>query len=94
MYCIWGKRMPDRDLSQRAQGIGIIVWCSFLAAAAATTVAFAMLDPQSLALGSPPAWWTSRLAVYAIGFFFFWAIAAIASVLTLLMLSTRRRQGE
>ena len=86
--------MPDRDLSPRAQSIGVIVWCSFLSAAAATAVAFALLDPQSLAAGSPPAWWTSRLAVYAIGFFFFWILAAGASALTLYMLSTRSRQSD
>lgn len=86
--------MRDRDLSRRDQSLGVVVWCSFLAASAATSVAFAMLDPQSLAFGSPPSWWTSRLRVYAIGFFFFWVVAAAASALTLFMLSTRARQGE
>lgn len=86
--------MPDRDLSPRAQGIGVIVWCSFLTAGAATMVAFAILDPHLLAQDSMPAWWTTRLAVYAIGFFFFWAIAASASALTLYMLSTRSRQSD
>ena len=84
----------DHDLSLRAQGVGIVIWCSFLTAAAAAMFAFAMLDPHSLAHGSPPSWWTTRLAVYAIGFFFFWAIAAGASTLTLYMLSTRSRQGD
>jgi hypothetical protein len=38
--------------------------------------------------GLVPAWWTSRHTVYAIGFFFFWAIAAAASALTLYMAQT------
>jgi hypothetical protein len=84
----------DSDLSPRAQRVGIILWCSFLTAAAATMFAFAMLDPRSMAQGFLPSWWTTRLTVYAVGFFFFWAIAAGASTLTLYMLATRSRQGE
>lgn len=84
----------NHDLSPRAQSFGMILWCSFLTAAAATMFAFAMLDPRGVAQGFPPSWWTTRLTVYAIGFFFFWAIAAGASALTLYMLSTRSRHGE
>jgi hypothetical protein len=59
-----------------------VLWPSFLVAAAAETVFFALFDPgetsffgHSLEL--------SRTAVYSIGFFFFWAFAAASSALSL-----------
>jgi hypothetical protein len=75
-------------LSARARSIAVVTWCSFLAAAAGTMVCFALLDPHAVSRGVVPAWWTSRHTVYAIGFFFFWAIAAAASALTLYMAQT------
>ena len=68
--------------------LGVVLWCSFLAASGATMVVFALLDPQAMHGGEPPAWWTTRLTVYALGFFFFWLIAALASALTLFMART------
>lgn len=65
--------------------IALIAWCSFLAAAVATMVCFAYVDPQSaLTSGLAPSWW-SRRAVYAAGFFGFWLACAGASALTLYM---------
>ena len=67
------------DLSHRAQVIGIIGWCSFLAAGAFTTFLFAFLDPDEM----PPqaGWWSGRPIVYTMGFFFLWCLAATASAL-------------
>jgi hypothetical protein len=74
---------PDkpRDLGQGGRALGVIVWSAFLAAALATMLCFAVLDPLALAEGELPGWWTSRLHVYAVGFFFFWLIGMIAAAL-------------
>jgi hypothetical protein len=80
----------EHDLPPRARSIGIVAWCSFLAAGAGTTVFFAYLDPAAFPLGEVPSWWQGRHAVYALGFFFFWLLAAGSSALTLYMLRTER----
>jgi hypothetical protein len=67
------------DLGTRARAAGVIVWSAFLAAALATMLCFAFLDPLGLAQGEAPPWWTSRLRVYAIGFFFFWMTGLVAA---------------
>jgi hypothetical protein len=72
---------PGHDLGNRARAAGVIVWSAFLAAALATMLCFAFLDPQGMAHGEAPSWWTSRLRVYAIGFFFFWLIGLVAAAL-------------
>jgi hypothetical protein len=59
------------------------MWCSFLTAAAATMVCFAFVDPDALAHGAAPSWWTGRSKIYALGFFALWATAVGASALTL-----------
>jgi len=76
------------DLPRRARTVGVVAWCSFLAAAAATMVVFAFLDPAGLSNGDLPSWWTSRRTVYAVGFFFLWAVAAGAASLTIYMAHT------
>ena len=58
---------------------GVIAWSSFLTASAATMVCFAFLDPNALADEATPWWWGPRLHVYALGFFFFWAIGFVAA---------------
>jgi len=81
-----------RLLTRPARVAGIIGWASFLAAALATMLCFAFVDPQSLAAGDPPSWWGPRMHVYAIGFFFFWFVGLVASSLAwLLVFPTRRR---
>jgi hypothetical protein len=69
------------ELGARGRATGAIVWSAFLAASVATMLCFAFLDPHSLATGEPPAWWSSRLRVYAIGFFFFWLVGLVAATL-------------
>jgi hypothetical protein len=70
------------ELGARARAAGVIVWSAFLAAALATMFCFAFLDPHSLAIGEPPPWWTTRLRVYTVGFFFFWFVSLVAASLT------------
>jgi hypothetical protein len=71
----------SRLLTRYARVAGIIGWASFLAAAVATMLCFAFVDPQALAEGDAPAWWSSRMRVYAIGFFFFWFVGVGAATL-------------
>ena len=71
---------PDPDAPARAAGV--IVWSSFLAAALATMLCFAFVDPDAFAAGAPPGWWTTRMHVYALGFFFFWLVGGIAAALS------------
>jgi hypothetical protein len=73
--------------------IALVAWCSFLAAAVATMICFAYVDPQSaLTSGMAPSWW-SRRTVYAAGFFGFWLACAGASALALYMVR-RPLQGS
>lgn len=81
---------PPTDISQRARATGAVVWSSFLAAALATMLCFAFIDPLALADGEPPAWWSTRLGVYAVGFFFFWLVGFVAAALSWLL---ARRNG-
>ena len=73
------ERAPE--LGHRARSIAAIFWSAFLAAALATMLCFAFIDPAALRDGNPPEWWGSRLSVYAIGFFFFWLIGMVAAAL-------------
>jgi hypothetical protein len=80
-----------RELGQRARGIATIVWSAFLAAALATMLCFAFLDPVALRDGDPPAWWSSRLHVYGVGFFFFWLVGLVAAALCWQLAGNGRR---
>lgn len=72
------------------EDLGVLLWCSFLAACAATMFFFAYFDPPLLAADdSPPPWLADRRTGYAVGFFFFWAICTIASFLTAYLIDTR-----
>lgn len=82
---------PDSELCTRGRALGVIVWSAFLAAALATMLCFALLDPLAIAAGEPPGWWTGRLRVYAIGFFFFWLIGVIAAALCWQLAGRRER---
>jgi hypothetical protein len=80
-----------QDLGQRGRAFGVIAWSAFLAAALATMLCFAFLDPLALANGEPPPWWTSRLRVYAVGFFFFWLVGLVAATLCWQLAARRDR---
>lgn len=79
-----------RELGTRSRAVAAVVWCAFIAAAVATMVCFAYVDPDALRTGDAPAWWTDRPTIYAIGFFFFWMTAAVASILTVYLVHTDR----
>jgi hypothetical protein len=69
------------ELGERGRALGAIAWSSFLAAAIGTMLCFAFLDPSAVAEGQLPSWWTTRRALYALGFFFFWLIGLMAATL-------------
>jgi hypothetical protein len=77
------------------QDVAIVVWPSFLVACVATMVCFAFIDP--LLIGNddyPPPAFATRMGGYAVGFFFFWLISAMASLLTLYLARTERPQSQ
>ena len=73
---------PALRLSSRGRTLLMAAWCAFLAAAVATMACFAFVDPLAFSECNVPAWWGGRLAMYGLGFFFFWCVAAIAAGLT------------
>jgi hypothetical protein len=78
-------------LSRPARIAITIAWSSFLAAALATMFCFAFIDPNALADGNPPQWWGPRMHVYALGFFFFWVVGAVAATISWSLANARRR---
>ncbi len=79
--------------SRLAQDMAVTLWPSFLAASVATMFFFAFFDPGVFGEGAmPPRWLTHRMAGYAVGFFFFWAICTLSSALTLYLVRTAREQ--
>jgi hypothetical protein len=86
--------LPHLEKSPRKRlyvSLGVILWSSFLAAGFASMLFFAAVDPQLLRNAGPA--FLERLnreAGYALGFFFFWCMTALASILSVFLLSTER----
>jgi hypothetical protein len=75
------------------QDVAIVLWPSFLVASVATMVCFAFLDP--LLVGNddyPPPAFSTRMTGYAVGFFFFWLVSSLSSLLTLYLVRTARAE--
>ena len=80
---------PKGDSSDRQFWIdvGLVTWSSFLAAGVASMLFFAAVDPIMLRHAGPQRFEDlSREAGYALGFFFFWALAASAAALSVYMI--------
>lgn len=78
---------PD-DIGNRGRLWLTVAWASFLSASVATMFFFAFVDPTPVvALLTPTAAMPSRTALYSLGFFFFWAVCALAATLTAWLLS-------
>ena len=71
--------MNDKDSTLRR--FIVILWPSFLTAGIATVVFFTALDPVDFLAHTRLAG-SSRLGVYSIGFFLFWILTALTSLLT------------
>lgn len=76
------------DLTPRGRSIAVAAWSGFLAAALGTMVCFAFIDPDAMRDGVAPEWWTDRLSVYAIGFFFLFLVSASAAALAVYLVRT------
>jgi hypothetical protein len=93
-----GHRAQDGDetelLAARLRRIGAIAWPSFFAAAVASVVFFAVVDPMELADITWPHLAISREFGYSIGFFMFWACTFSSSAFTALLLSARVKRAS
>jgi len=67
----------------KRRSLMLILWPSFLMAGAASAVVFALIDPLDVAIFGY--FRPERDVLYAVGFFFFWLMAALSSMLTLYM---------
>jgi hypothetical protein len=85
---------PPRHWDRRRRDLGNMVWISFLMAAVATMVFFAMVDPLVLSGMTTPGWEISRQTGYAIGFFMFWLLTAATCALSFFMARTDHRARD
>jgi len=87
------RRELDEAAIQRslAVRVGMVAWPSFFAAAVATVVFFALVDPLELAQNTLPNMRVSREVGYSVGFFMFWACAVSSSAFTALLLAAPRQ---
>lgn len=70
--------MPIRTVQKAVA----VLWPSFLVAGAATAVFFTLFDPSELiVLGEHVQ--ISRIGAYSVGFFAFWLLMTVSSLLTL-----------
>ncbi|MBL0143973.1 MAG: hypothetical protein IPP91_18200 [Betaproteobacteria bacterium] len=63
------------------QRIAWILWPAFLVACASEVLFFTLFDPSDMSFFGEPLE-ASRMAIYSVGFFVFWALAAASSFLT------------
>jgi hypothetical protein len=70
--------------SNVAQRILWVLWPSFMMAAIAELLFFAVVDPHDISIFGVPLE-AGRMTGYAVGFFFFWAMCAAASALTVFL---------
>lgn len=88
------EMLPEqRPWTRRAQAIAAVVWPSFLAAALATLLFFAFVDPQAMQETMTDSLEFGRMSGYGIGFFFFWLITLVSSAVSVYLLRTARRTG-
>jgi len=86
---------PDKPRSRRGLNVALVLWPSFLAACLASLLFFAAVDPQLLR-GAGPRLFANldREGGYALGFFFFWAISAVGSALSVYLIRTSHDGGS
>ena len=71
------------------QDVAIVLWPAFIAASFATLVSFAFIDPVLIGNDDyPPPAFGTRMGGYAVGFFFFWLICNVSSLVTLYLVRT------
>lgn len=70
----------------------VVLWPSFLVAIVAEGFFFSLFDPNDLTLFGSEAD-LEPMAVYSIGFFFFWLFCSLASMLTCYLIGVPNDQG-
>ena len=83
-----------RQWSRNRQAVATVVWISFLVAAIATMLFFALFDPVELVNTIDPDIEIGRQAGYAVGFFFFWVLAALCSGVTAWLVRTAPKRDQ
>jgi len=87
--------LPEqRPWSRKAQAIAAVLWTSFLAAALATMLFFAFVDPGDMEHAMRLPMEHTRMTGYGLGFFFFWLITGLSSALSVFLLTTARRNSR
>lgn len=88
-----GSARGDANTAREAttRRLGAVLWPSFFAAAIATMVFFAIVDPVDLAVITWPRVDVSRMQGYSIGFFMFWLCTVSACAFTALLIQPPRR---
>jgi hypothetical protein len=71
----------EEENTMLTQRIGWILWPAFLVACGSEMLFFALVDPADLHLFGEPLE-ASRMTIYSVGFFVFWALGAASSFLT------------
>jgi len=93
-----GRPEPElraqRPWSRRAQAIAAVLWPSFLAAAFATMMFFAFVDPGDMEHAIRLPMEHTQMTGYGLGFFFFWIITVISSAVSVYLLRTARRDSR
>ena len=79
---------PPKPWSPAAQAVAAVLWPSFLAAAFATMLFFAFVDPSQVHEATTPPLDVNRMTGYAIGFFFFWFVTALSSAVSVYLVLT------
>jgi hypothetical protein len=85
---------PPKPWGSRAQVVAAVLWSSFLAASLATMLFFAFVDPGLIHEVTTPQIEMTRMTGYAVGFFFFWLVAAISSAVSVYLIRTSRLAGR
>jgi len=83
-----------RQWSRNRQAVATVVWISFLSAAIATMLFFAVFDPVELASVLDENLQIGHQAGYAVGFFFFWVLSAICSGVTAWLVRTAPKRDQ
>ncbi len=83
-----------RKWSRNQQAVATVVWISFLTAAVATMLFFALFDPVELIAAVDPDLDIGPDAGYAAGFFFFWILAAFCSGITAWLVRTAPKRDQ
>ncbi|MDH5425583.1 MAG: hypothetical protein OEY29_11360 [Gammaproteobacteria bacterium] len=74
--------MPGKNNSvPKVQRFVAILWPSFVVSGIATVLFFTAFDPDEV-IGCVGGWDISRMGYYSVGFFLFWLLTSLNSVLT------------